>query len=81
MADERDIADDSPADGGGRKRVIIIAAGMLLLLLGIGMFPELIHARPDPSLSMTAFNASSSERTLKTMLILAGIGMPPSVSS
>lgn len=34
MADERDIADDSPADGGGRKRLIIIAAGVLLLLLG-----------------------------------------------
>ena len=32
MADEKDIADDSPADGGGRKRLIIIAAGMLLLL-------------------------------------------------
>jgi cytochrome d ubiquinol oxidase subunit II len=48
----------------------------LLSLFGIGMFPELIHARPDPELSMTAFNASSSTRTLKTMLILAGIGMP-----
>ena len=34
MADERDIADDSPADGGGRKRLIIIAAGVLVLLLG-----------------------------------------------
>ncbi len=49
---------------------------LLLLLFGIGMFPELIHARPDPELSMTAFNASSSQLTLKTMLILAAIGMP-----
>jgi cytochrome d ubiquinol oxidase subunit II len=54
------------------------SASMLLLLslFGIGMFPELIHARPDPELSMTAYNAASSERTLRTMLILAGIGMP-----
>ena len=36
MADEKDIADDSPADGSGRKRLIIIAAGVLVLLLGAG---------------------------------------------
>jgi cytochrome d ubiquinol oxidase subunit II len=48
----------------------------LLLLFGIGMFPEMIHSSEDPSLSMTAYNASSSHLTLRTMLILAGIGMP-----
>jgi cytochrome d ubiquinol oxidase subunit II len=53
-----------------------ISIALLLALFGIGMFPELIHARPDDSLSMTAFNAASSPRTLKTMLILAAIGMP-----
>ncbi len=53
------------------------AAMMLLLaLFGIGMFPELIHSRPDPSLSMTIYNASSSLKTLQTMLIMAAIGMP-----
>ncbi|MBD3221593.1 cytochrome d ubiquinol oxidase subunit II [bacterium] len=53
------------------------AAMMLLLaLFGIGMFPELIHSRPDPSLSMTVYNSSSSLKTLQTMLIMAAIGMP-----
>jgi flagellar FliL protein len=33
MADEKDIADDSPTVGGGRKR-LIIAAGVLVLLIG-----------------------------------------------
>lgn len=49
---------------------------LMLTLFGIGMFPELIHSRPDPSLSMTAFNASSSTATLRNMLILAAVGMP-----
>ena len=53
-----------------------LAMVLLLVLFGIGMFPELIHARPDPANSMTAFNASSSPLTLKTMLIMACIGMP-----
>ncbi len=53
-----------------------VAMALLLVLFGIGMFPELIHSRPNPELSMTAFNASSSQKTLQTMLIMAGIGMP-----
>ncbi|PID80834.1 cytochrome d ubiquinol oxidase subunit II [bacterium DOLZORAL124_64_63] len=52
------------------------AMALLLGLFGIGMFPELIHSRPDTSLSMTVYNASSSHLTLKTMLILAAVGMP-----
>jgi len=53
-----------------------VAMALMLALFGIGMFPELIHARPDPSLSMDIYNASSSQLTLKTMLIMAAIGMP-----
>jgi len=49
---------------------------LLLALFGIGMFPELMHARPHAELSLTAFNASSSPMTLRVMLILAAIGMP-----
>ena len=33
-------------------------------------------ARPDPSLSLTVFNAASSPKTLKIMLIIAAIGVP-----
>jgi cytochrome d ubiquinol oxidase subunit II len=64
----------------GRELAAFLSSGaaiaLLLVLFGMGMFPELIHARPDPSLSMTAYNSASSPLTLKTMLILAGIGIP-----
>ncbi|MDD5718268.1 MAG: cytochrome d ubiquinol oxidase subunit II [Candidatus Krumholzibacteria bacterium] len=53
-----------------------VAMLLLLALFGVGMFPELIHARPDPALSMTLHNAASSTKTLQTMLIMAAIGMP-----
>jgi len=53
-----------------------VAMLLLLALFGIGMFPELIHARPDAANSMTIYNASSSQKTLQTMLIMAAIGMP-----
>jgi cytochrome d ubiquinol oxidase subunit II len=54
------------------------AASMALLLtvFGIGMYPELIHSRPDPSLGMTVRNSSSSLMTLRTMLVMAAIGIP-----
>jgi cytochrome d ubiquinol oxidase subunit II len=52
------------------------AMALLLALLGIGMFPELIHGTGDSGVSLTAFNGASSQHTLRTMLILAGIGMP-----
>jgi cytochrome d ubiquinol oxidase subunit II len=53
-----------------------VAMLLLLALFGIGMFPELIHARPEAAHSMTIYNASSSLKTLQTMLIMAAIGMP-----
>ncbi|HOX25784.1 MAG TPA: cytochrome d ubiquinol oxidase subunit II [Candidatus Krumholzibacteria bacterium] len=53
-----------------------VAMALLLLLFGLGMFPELIHSRPDVANSLTAYNASSSPLTLKTMLVMAAIGMP-----
>ena len=64
----------------GREMAAFVSssAAMVLLLglLGIGMFPELIHGNGPSGTSLTAFNAASSPLTLKTMLILAGIGMP-----
>jgi cytochrome d ubiquinol oxidase subunit II len=64
----------------GREMLAFLASGLsmflLLLLLGIGMFPELIHGNGPSGTSLTAFNAASSPRTLRTMLILAVIGMP-----
>ncbi|MFZ1684952.1 MAG: cytochrome d ubiquinol oxidase subunit II [Candidatus Zixiibacteriota bacterium] len=48
----------------------------LLALFGIGMFPNLIYSYPNPELSLTIHNAASSPRTLKIMLIMAGLGIP-----
>lgn len=50
-------------------------AGMMALC-GAGLFPNLVPALGTPELSLTAANASSSQLTLKTMLIVAVLGMP-----
>jgi cytochrome d ubiquinol oxidase subunit II len=43
---------------------------------GAGLFPRWVPALGNLPLSLTIYNSSSSELTLKTMLILALIGMP-----
>jgi len=48
----------------------------LLALFGLGMFPELVHSNPVPGNSLTMYNAASSQKTLRIMLIMAGIGVP-----
>jgi cytochrome d ubiquinol oxidase subunit II len=48
----------------------------LMATAGAGLFPRWVPARGDLSLSLTISNSSSSEKTLGTMLVLAGIGMP-----
>jgi len=40
------------------------------------LYPNLVIASNDASLSLTIFNASSSFRTLGVMLVIALIGMP-----
>lgn len=45
-------------------------------IVGTIHFPNMVNASNDPSLSLTIYNASSSELTLKVMLIIALIGMP-----
>lgn len=52
--------------------------GMLAVMatLGAGLFPNMIPASNNPAYSLTLANASSSDLTLKTMLILALIGVP-----
>ncbi len=39
-------------------------------------FPNLVKASSGPALSLTIYNSSSSELTLKVMLIIALVGMP-----
>ncbi|MBI5508239.1 MAG: cytochrome d ubiquinol oxidase subunit II [Deltaproteobacteria bacterium] len=48
----------------------------LVALFGLALFPNLVTANNDPTLSLTAFNAASSPRTLGNMLIVAAVGMP-----
>lgn len=45
-------------------------------IVGAVHFPNLVSASNDPNLSLTIYNASSGELTLKIMLIIALIGMP-----
>jgi len=45
-------------------------------IVGAVHFPNLVSASNDPNLSLTIYNASSSELTLKIMLVIALIGMP-----
>jgi cytochrome d ubiquinol oxidase subunit II len=50
--------------------------GLLMLLFGIGMFPHLVYAQPQPEHSLTIRNAASSPATLGIMLTFAAIGVP-----
>ncbi len=48
----------------------------LMMLFGLGLFPNLVPSNPDPIRSLTAYNASSSPKTLGIMLTIAIIGVP-----
>lgn len=49
----------------------------LMVLYAIGTFPNIVRASNDPDvLSLTLYNASSSETTLGILLLMALIGMP-----
>ncbi|MCJ7682091.1 MAG: cytochrome d ubiquinol oxidase subunit II [Candidatus Aminicenantes bacterium] len=52
------------------------AFACLWAIVGAVHFPNLVKASNDAALSLTITNASSSELTLKVMLIIALIGMP-----
>ncbi|UCE42884.1 MAG: cytochrome d ubiquinol oxidase subunit II [Candidatus Aminicenantes bacterium] len=53
-----------------------ISFGGLWGIAGAVHFPNLVKASNNPTLSLTIHNSSSSELTLKVMLIIAIIGMP-----
>ena len=48
----------------------------LMALFGLEMYPNLVYSNPIPEHSLTAFNASSSQKTLAIMLTIAIIGVP-----
>jgi cytochrome d ubiquinol oxidase subunit II len=45
-------------------------------LAALSMFPKLVPSSIEPIFSLTIYNASSSQRTLTVMLVIALIGMP-----
>lgn len=53
------------------------ALAILLIFFAVGLFPNLIFSPTESSYnSLTIYNAASSQKTLKIMLIIAAIGMP-----
>lgn len=48
----------------------------LMAIFGVGMFPNLVFSAPFAEHSLTAYNASSSRKTLEVMLTIALIGVP-----
>lgn len=53
-----------------------ISIATMILLMAISLFPMLVPSSIDLANSLTIYNASSTERTLLTMLIIALVGMP-----
>ena len=74
------IAGIPPMVKKGRFGWAFLASSMtifaMLGLAAVSAFPILVPSNLDPAFSLTAYNASSSPLTLKTMLIITLIGMP-----
>jgi cytochrome d ubiquinol oxidase subunit II len=50
---------------------------LFLILYGLGTFPTLVPSTLEPTLhSLTIFNAASSPKTLKILLVVVAIGVP-----
>ncbi len=65
--------------GGSAGRSFVASAVTILALVGLGaasLFPRLVPSSTDLAFSLTAGNASSTERTLTVMLVIALIGVP-----
>jgi cytochrome d ubiquinol oxidase subunit II len=53
-----------------------LSMAILLILVAIELFPVILLSSTDPAYSLTAFNASASEKTLEIMLAIAAIAIP-----
>ncbi|MFO0907159.1 MAG: cytochrome d ubiquinol oxidase subunit II [Isosphaeraceae bacterium] len=52
------------------------AIAAFVLLFGLALFPNLVTSNPNPEYSLTVYNSASSPSTLRTMALIALIGMP-----
>jgi len=64
----------------GKSGLAFLASALTIAcmvgLSALGLFPRLVPSLGNLSTSLTIYNASSSETTLMTMLVIALIGMP-----
>ena len=64
----------------GREFMAFLSSCVTMLLLmslfGLGMFPNMVYSVPEAANSITAYNGSSTQKTLKIMSIIALIGVP-----
>jgi len=64
---------------GRHLRCFLASSAVILSMLGIagvGLYPRLLPSITDLNFSLTIFNASSTQKTLTVMLIIALVGMP-----
>ncbi len=64
---------------GGFAKAIFCSGLAIVSMIGLaafGLFPTLVPSTLDPAFSLTIYNSSSTQLTLKVMLIIALIGMP-----
>jgi cytochrome d ubiquinol oxidase subunit II len=52
------------------------AVAALLALFGLGMYPNMVFSSPLAENSLNIYNAASSAKTLKIMLVIAVLGVP-----
>jgi cytochrome d ubiquinol oxidase subunit II len=64
----------------GRHGLAFVASGTTIVLMvltaAVSMFPRIVPSSLDLAYSLTIYNASSSQRTLGAMLVIALIGVP-----
>jgi len=65
----------------GQKSGLFFIGSALVILayiasVAVGLYPNMALSSLDPAWSLTAYNASSTPRTLQAMLIIALVGMP-----
>jgi cytochrome d ubiquinol oxidase subunit II len=67
------------ANGGSYFKAFIASSILIAAMIGlaaVSLFPRLVPSNINLANSLTVYNASSTQRTLGTMLIIALIGMP-----
>lgn len=52
------------------------AVAALMAIFGVGLYPNMVYSSPSPEYSLTIYNAASSPATLRTMLVIALLGVP-----